>query len=51
MQMLAADVEGDVVTYTTLISASQACGRWDAAQQHWAAMQAAGAHHMCLQLH
>lgn len=42
-QMRQAGVEPDVVTYTSLISACQACGKWQAAQQHWAAMQAAGA--------
>ena len=42
-RMLVAGVRPDVVTFTALITACQACTRWEDAERRWAAMLTEGA--------
>jgi len=47
-RMRIADVRPDVVTFTALLTACQACRRWEDAERRWAAMLAEGARLTCL---
>ena len=41
-RMRAAGVRPDVVTFTSLITACQACDRWEDSERRWALMLAEG---------